>query len=170
MNAAFPQSGANLSKQASYSAGLEFGLTGVAQTVELAIGIGFDPDASNRIPSNAAFRDAAERIAAISILPSIRNGSFVSPDADCTRTQPIDGDVVAAVYHPLDVIDEKLPLRVEVRARLQACVSRCAELPNTRVHNLFMLRGSNSRGRFIYTMDIVPSQVAMRKQGQHEKE
>jgi hypothetical protein len=55
MNTAFPQRGANLlSKQACYSAGLEFGLTGVAQSVELAIGIGFDPDASNRIPSNAA--------------------------------------------------------------------------------------------------------------------
>jgi hypothetical protein len=43
------------------------------------------------------------------------------------------------VDYALDVIDEKLPLRVEVRARLQACIRACAELPYARVHKVLML-------------------------------
>jgi hypothetical protein len=53
-----------------------------------------------------------------------------------------DDDAIAVVYHPLDVIDEELRLRAEVRARLQACVRRRAELPNTRLYKILMLRGS----------------------------
>jgi hypothetical protein len=36
---------------------------------------------------------------------------------------------LAVVYHPLDVTDEKLPLRIEVGARLEARSGACAKLP-----------------------------------------
>jgi hypothetical protein len=45
-----------------------------------------------------------------------------------------DRDLVLVVDHPFDVTNEKLPLRVEGRARLQARVRARAELPNARVH------------------------------------
>jgi hypothetical protein len=47
-----------------------------------------DADEIDRAAANAALRDDSERIALISILPSIRNGSLVTPDAVCTGTEP----------------------------------------------------------------------------------
>jgi tripartite-type tricarboxylate transporter receptor subunit TctC len=61
------------------------------------------------------------RVADVPMTPSIRNGSFVSPDAELYRHAACDVDVVAVVYQPLDVIDEKLTLRVEIRTCRQAC-------------------------------------------------
>ncbi len=53
-----------------------------------------------------------------------------------------DGDLVAFVDYALHVIHEKLPLGVQVRARLQACICACAEVPYARVHKVLMLRRS----------------------------
>jgi hypothetical protein len=55
----------------------------------------------------------------------------MSPHADCTGTEPTIVNIVSVVNHFLDVTDQKLPLGVEVCARLQAGVCAGAELANT---------------------------------------
>src|SRR5260370_32659654 len=58
------------------------------------------------------------------------------------RDRARDRDLAAVVDHPFDVIHEKLPLRVEGQGRLKAHVRVRAELPDARVHKVFMLRRS----------------------------
>jgi hypothetical protein len=47
-----------------------------------------DTDAVDRMTAIAALRQELERIAAMSILPSIRNGSLLSPDSVRTGMVP----------------------------------------------------------------------------------
>jgi hypothetical protein len=46
------------------------------------------------------------------------------------------------VNDSFDMIEEKLSLRVEVGAREEACIRRCAELANARVEEILLLRRS----------------------------
>jgi hypothetical protein len=50
-----------------------------------------------------------------------------------------DHDAVAVEDHSLHVSQEKLPVRVEVGASLQAGLGRCAELPDTCVYKFLVL-------------------------------
>ena len=54
----------------------------------MAVGHRTDTDAFDRIAANAAFRHELARIAAMSILPSIRNDSLLSPDSVRTGMVP----------------------------------------------------------------------------------
>ena len=56
-----------------------------------------------------------------------------------------DRDLVAVEDHPLDVIHQKLTLRVEIGTCLQAGFRGCAELPDARVHKVLVLGGSQRR-------------------------
>jgi hypothetical protein len=50
-----------------------------------------------------------------------------------------DRDLVAIVDHSFDVTDEKLPLGIEIRARLEARSRAAAELPDARLNKILVL-------------------------------
>jgi hypothetical protein len=52
---------------------------------------------------------------------------------------------IAVVSQPLDVINQKLTVRIEIGTCLQAGFCGCAELPDARVHKVLVVGGSQRR-------------------------
>jgi hypothetical protein len=63
---------------------------------------------------NAALRHDLERTAAMSISPSIRNGTLFCPESVRIGMEPAMVTVVTVVYYPFDMIQEELSVRVEI--------------------------------------------------------
>jgi hypothetical protein len=75
------------SKESTYAATAAFRVSGSETGRSSAVAVS-DTAGSDRMTADAALRHESDRIAAMSILPSIRKGSFLSPDSVRTGMEP----------------------------------------------------------------------------------